>query len=80
MKVKRIFRQDYKQTKSLIKAGKISSQTALRRSKALDLDVTFIEKGVVFKELPNGSKIQIGTVQIKPIQRVLVKGMVLHGK
>lgn len=80
MKGKRVFRQDYSQTKSLVRAGKISGENAIRRSKALDLVVTYIEDGIVYEELPDGSKKQIEVLERKPATIVLEKGMVLHGK
>ncbi len=80
MRAKRVFRQDYNQTKSLVKAGKISGENAVRRSKALDLVVTYIEDGIVFEELPDGSKKQIEVLERKPADIVFEKGMVFHGK
>ena len=80
MRAKRVFRQDYNQTKSLVKAGKISGENAVRRSKALDLVVTYIEDGIVFEELPDGSKKQIEILERKPADIVFEKGMVFHGK
>lgn len=80
MKIKTVFRQDYNQTKSLVKAGKISGENAVRRSKALNLVVTYIEDGIVYEELPDGSKIQIDVLEKKPAQIIFEKGMILHGK
>ena len=80
MKGKRVFRQDYNQTKSLVKAGRISGENAVRRSKALDLVVTYIENGIVYEELPDGSKKQIEVLERKPAKIILEKGMVFHGK
>jgi hypothetical protein len=80
MSVKKIFRQDYSQTKSLVRAANISGRNAVRRSKALDLTITYIEDGIIYEELPDGTKKAIGEVEKKDAQVVLVKGMVLHGK
>lgn len=80
MKGKRIFRQDYNQTKSLVKAGIISGDNAVRRSKALDLVVTYIENGIIYEEQPDGSKKQIEVLERKPVKIILEKGMVFHGK
>lgn len=80
MSVKKIFRQDYGQTKSLVRAANASGYNAVRRSKALDLTITYIEDGVIYEELPDGSKIEIGIVERKEPAIVLSKGMVLHGK
>jgi hypothetical protein len=49
MNVKKVFRKDVLQTKSLVKAGKVSAINALRASRALGLTVAFIEKGVDMK-------------------------------
>lgn len=81
MNTKRAFRKDVLQTKSLVKAGKVSATNALRASKALGLTVSFIEKGVVYEELPDGSKIIIETIAVsKESPFTLIKGMVLHAK
>jgi hypothetical protein len=80
MNTKKIFRQDYNQTKSLVKAGRISGENAVRLSKALDLVVTYIENGIIYEELPDGSKKQIEVLEKKPTKIILEKGMVFHGK
>lgn len=80
MNSKKIFRQDYNQTRSLVKAGKISGENAVRRSKALNLVVTYIENGIVYEEQPDGSKKQIEVLVRKPAKIILEKGMVFHGK
>ena len=80
MKGKRVFRQDCNQTKSLVRAGRISGENAIRQSKALNLVVTYIENGIVFEELPDGSKKQIEVLEKKPAKIILEKGMVFHGK
>jgi hypothetical protein len=75
------FKQDSKQTESLIKAGKVSATQAIRESKALELSITFMEKGVLFKEAPDGKK----TIIKKPSKKrstsiTLKKGMILYAK
>ena len=80
MKNNRVFRKDVGQTNLLVKVGKISGRNAVRRSKAMDLVVTCIEKGVVYQEQPDGSKIQIDIVDTKPANITLKKGMILHSK
>lgn len=80
MKNNKVFRKDVGQTNLLVKVGKISGRNAVRRSKAMDLVVTYIEKGVVYEEKPDGSKTQIDIVDSKPTGITLKKGMVLHGK
>lgn len=82
MSTKRAFRKDVLQTKSLVKAGKVSATNALRASRALGLTVSFIEKGVVYEELADGSKIIIETIAGAKVESpfTLTKGMVLHAK
>lgn len=80
MSVKKIFRQDYGQTKSLVRVATVSGRNAVRRSKALDLTITYIEDGIIYEELPDGTKKAIGEVEKKDAAVVLVKGMILHGK
>ena len=76
----RVFRKDVSQTNLLVKVGKVSGRNAIRRSKAMDLVVTYIEKGVVYEEQPDGTKIQIDFVEINPSKIPLKKGMILRGK
>lgn len=76
----RIFRKDVGQTNLLVKVGKTSGKNAVRRSKAMDLVVTYIENGVVYEEQPNGLRNQIDVVERNPVKISLKKGMVLHGK
>ncbi len=80
MKTKRVFKQDINHTNSLVKVAKVSSENAIRRSKALDLVVTYIENGIVYEEFPDGSKKQIEVLERKPAKIILEKGMVFHGK
>lgn len=81
MSTKIAFRKDVLQTKSLVKAGKVSATNALRASRALGLTVSFIENGVLYEELPDGTKIIIETrTTAKESPFTLTKGMVLHAK
>ena len=80
MKSNKVFRKDVGQTNLLVKVGRLSGRNAVRRSKAMDLVVTYIEKGVVYEEQPDGSKIQIDIIERNSAQISLKKGMVLHGK
>lgn len=77
------FRKDSKQTASLVKVGKLSSAKAIRESKALGLSIAFIENGVLYKELANGSRVVVMN-QEKPekpkTSRVIKKGMIFHAK
>jgi hypothetical protein len=76
----RVFRKDVSQTNLLVKVGKVSGRNAVRRSKAMDLVVTYIEKGVVYEEQPDGTKNQIDFVELHPAKIPLKKGMILRGK
>lgn len=75
------FKQDSKQTESLIKAGKAAATKAIRESKALELSITFMQKGILYKESPDGKK----TILKKPSKKrgasvTLKKGMILYAK
>jgi hypothetical protein len=59
---------------------KLLFNTPFAKYFAMDLVVTYIEKGVVYEEQPDGSKIQIDIVDTKPANITLKKGMILHGK
>ncbi|MFN0188225.1 MAG: hypothetical protein ACKVQV_05940 [Bacteroidia bacterium] len=50
------FRTDFRQVASLLKIGKTAAQRAIRSSKALGLSITFMEKGVLYREHPDGTK------------------------
>jgi hypothetical protein len=80
MSVKKFFRQDYGQTKSLVGAANASGYKAVNRSKALNLNITYIEDGIIYEELPDGRKKEIGIVKRKEPAIVSMKGMVLHDK
>lgn len=47
------FRSDFKHVELLLKIGKSASTKAIKTSKALGLSITFMEKGVVYKEHPD---------------------------
>lgn len=81
MKSKSFFRKDVIQTKALVKAGKIASNTANRASRALGITVTFIKDGVIYEETPDGKitkKKQIEEEIVAPFE--IKKGLVLHAK
>jgi len=65
----------------LVKAAKQSTSKAIKRSKALGLEIVYLEKGVLYKEFPDGTKEIIGSKKTasKPT-RVFKKGMVFHAK
>jgi hypothetical protein len=81
MAINKFFRADHRQTKSLVKAGRIASINAVRHSKALDLNVTYINNGVIYEELPSGEKKVVGKIDNdSKASFTLIKGMLLHAK
>ena len=50
------FRADFRQVASLLKIGKTAAQKAIKSSKALGLSITFMEKGILYREHPDGTK------------------------
>lgn len=81
MSSKKSFRADYPQTKSLVKAARNAARNAVRHSSALELPVSYIDKGVVYKRLPDGTIKRLGQVEVTAsLPFTLVKGMILHGK
>lgn len=85
-KVKTVpFKTDARQTATLIKAGRTAVANAIRASKALGLSITYMEKGILYNELPDGTKEVIDSTSPesgKEKKQVLLlkKGMVLHAK
>lgn len=76
-----VFRKDVSQTKALLKAAKVSTQKAIRGSKALGLSVTFIKDGVVYEEDAHGNIIVKKHIESSgDIPFEIEKGLVLHGK
>jgi hypothetical protein len=49
-------------SKTLIEIGKLAAKKAIQESKALGLAITFLEDGIIYKELPDGKRIKIGEV------------------
>ncbi|MBD0724773.1 hypothetical protein B6A10_06235 [Flavobacterium sp. L1I52] len=81
MKTKAVFRKDILQTKALVKAGKIASDTANRASRALGISVTYIKDGVIYEETSEGvitTKKQIEDDVVAPFE--IKKGLILHAK
>ena len=78
-----VFRTDAKQTATLVKVGRKGAANAIRASKALGLPITYLERGVIVRELPNGVKEIIAKVK-RPVANKSVaslkKGMILHAK
>ncbi len=77
------FRGDAKQTATLIRAGRTGAATAIRASKALGLPITYMENGVIVRELPNGVKEIVVTATksgLKKSSTSFKKGMIFHAK
>lgn len=77
------FRADAKQTATLIKAGRAAASNAIRASKALGLTITYMEKGSIIQELPNGVKsiFTAASDNKKNVPSILLKkGMIFHAK
>jgi hypothetical protein len=65
----------------LIKAAKNAAKNAIRTSKALGLDITFLKKGIIYKETANGEVIVLGeNKKVSPKKITLKKGTVLNAK
>lgn len=71
------------ESKMMITASKVAVNKAIRESKKLGLEITFLESGKIYKETPAGKRIVLSTITssrnvISPLK--LSKGMVLHAK
>lgn len=78
-----VFRTDARQTATLVKVGRNGAANAIRASKALGLPITYMEKGVIVRELPNGVKEIVAMVNKPVVKKSVVsfkKGMILHAK
>lgn len=65
----------------LIRAAKNAAKNAIRTSKALGLDITYIKKGIIYKETPDGNLIVLGeNKKISPKKISLKKGTILNAK
>lgn len=81
--VKTVFRQDVRQTATLVRVGRAGAANAIRASKALGLPITYMEGGAVIQELPNGVKNVLTTItdaRINTPAISLKKGMIFHAK
>lgn len=78
---KKGFNRDDEHTAMLIRIGKTAAKEAIRSSKALGLSVTYLKKGEVVEELPDGT---INVLKAKIVSQTprpkLKKGMILHVK
>lgn len=79
---RRFFRADIKQRKSIVKAARLGSVNAVRASRALGLDITYIKNGILYKEKPDGNIIETPLNNITATENTykLKKGMVLYAK
>lgn len=65
----------------LIKAAKNAGKNAIRTSKALGLDITYLKKGVIYKEKANGETVVFKGTQANDTPKIsLRKGMTLNAK
>ena len=87
IKLKKVSRSSMlsaKETTSLVKIGRAASANAIRASKALGLSITYMEKGVIYRENADGTKEIIKEAPKKVFPKKtsmpLKKGMVFHAK
>ena len=71
------------ESKKMISASKIAVNKAIKESKKMGLEITYLESGKIYKETPNGKRIVLSTIPkssqvASPFK--LTKGMVLHAK
>lgn len=65
----------------LIKAAKDASKKAIRTSKALGLDITYLKNGIIYKETAEGELKVVGkNKQSIPRKIILKKGSILNAK
>lgn len=65
----------------LIKAAKNAGKNAIRTSKALGLDITYLKKGIIYKEKANGETTVFEGNQSNITPKIsLKKGMTLNAK
>ncbi|MDO8996423.1 MAG: hypothetical protein Q7U77_07325 [Sediminibacterium sp.] len=65
----------------LIKAAKNAAKNAIRTSKALGLDITYLKNGIIYKETVDGKVIAIGENKSEVPQKInLKKGSILNAK
>lgn len=65
----------------LIKAAKNAAKNAIRTSKALGLDITYLKNGIIYKETVDGKVIAVGENKSEVPQKInLKKGSILNAK
>jgi len=76
------YKSESKETAKLVNAGRKSATNAIRASKALGLDITYMRDGIVYKEKPNGEKrvfLKVAVTSKGPKNHVqLKKGMIFN--
>ena len=71
------------ESRKMISASRVAVTKAVKESKKMGLDITFLENGKIYKETPDGKRIILSKIKAKsqfnsPVK--LTKGMVLHAK
>ncbi len=76
------YKSESKETAKLISAGRKSATNAIRASKALGLEITYMKDGIVYKEKPNGEKkvlVKVAVTSQGPKNHLqLKKGMIFN--
>jgi len=79
------FVSDSKQTNTLIRASREASINAIKEARAMGLDITYLQDGILYREKPDGTRKEINSNR-KSVSKgklgnmVLKKGMILHAK
>jgi len=71
------------ESRKMISASRVAVTNAVKESKKMGLEITFLENGKIYKETPGGKRIILSKISAKtkydsPLK--LIKGMVLHAK
>ena len=71
------------ESRKMISASRVAVTRAVKESKKMGLEITFLENGKIYKETPGGKRIILSKIKAKsqfnsPVK--LTKGMVLHAK
>lgn len=79
---KLVFRPDLRQRKIVVKAARLGSINAVRASRVLGLDITYIKDGVLVTEKPDGGvvKTPLDKTVVPDNAYKLTKGMILYAK
>lgn len=71
------------ESRKMISASRVAVTKAVKESKKMGLEITFLENGKIYKETPGGKRIILSKITAKPEHDSpvkLIKGMVLHAK